>query len=105
MIVKTVHIADDCGEQENVFKLPLNRLRERTVVKLDLGKDGLTNKPDNRNPSIYRSEKTGRGPLTGDWMDNTPMMCAYKLLDFTLDSYILWAVSGQLSNVHIILYM
>ena len=35
-------------------------------------------------PKIYRSEKTGRGPLNDDWVmehikAGTPIMCAYKL--------------------------
>lgn len=100
MTIKTLHVADDRGELENVFNLPQSRLRERTVIKLDLGKDGLANKPSHRNPQLCKSEKTGRGPLTGNWQDGSPMMCAYKLLDFTLDSYILWAASGHFCNVH-----
>lgn len=35
-------------------------------------------------PKLYKSKKTGRGPLTDDWVqqavqNNTPIMCSYKL--------------------------
>lgn len=38
----------------------------------------------NEDPKLYKSEKTGRGPLTDNWVDECvqqgrPIMCAYKL--------------------------
>ena len=101
MLVRTMHIADDKGQQENVFGLSPKRLKERQVVFLDLAVDGLTGKPADRNPRLCRSEKTGRGPLMPGWLhnDDTPFMCAYKLIDCTFDSYTLWAASGHFASV------
>lgn len=104
MYVRTVHIADDKGTRDNVFGLSPSQLKERKVVYLDLAVDGLSGKPANRNPRLCRSEKTGRGPLVPGWLtkNDTPFMCAYKLLDCTFDSYMLWAASNQFSNVPIL---
>lgn len=100
MIIKTLHVANDCGQQHNVFGLSEQRLKERQVITLNLGSDGLQGEPAERNPALCSSEKTGRGPLTEGWMERGyPMMCAYKLVDFNIDSYLLWAVSGKFTNV------
>lgn len=100
-MVRTIHVADDKGQQENVFGLSPQKLKERQVVFLDLGADGTAGKPKDRNPRLFKSEKTGRGPLTAGWLqqDDTPFMCAYKLLDCTFESYLLWGASGHFSAV------
>jgi hypothetical protein len=99
MTVHTVHVANDKGAQVNVFNLSRKQLSERQVVFLDLATDGLEHvKADDRNPQRCRSEKTGRGPLLPGWQNNSsevPVMCAYKLVECTFDSYVLWAVSGH----------
>ena len=38
-------------------------------------------------PSKYSSQKTGRGPLTEDWISDPPngvIMCSYKLIKVTM---------------------
>ena len=37
--------------------------------------------PESPDPTQYKSEKTGRGPLEKGWIQKTdPIMCAYKLV-------------------------
>lgn len=102
-VVDTIHIDNDTGQQANVFNLTPAELKERRVICLDLGRDGIdAYTPGHRNPAKVRSEKTGRGPLTGNWARTDrdyPVMCAYKLLRMKLDSYLLWPASGYMCNV------
>ena len=104
MVVRTVHVEDDDGRRANVFNLPPERLSQRQVVHLDLALDGITpDKPKHRNPQLVKSEKTHRGPLRRGWVkslkgEGHPVMCAYKLIDCTFDSYLLWAASGSFAG-------
>ncbi|VDK68610.1 unnamed protein product [Litomosoides sigmodontis] len=59
---------NDAGNQENVFELTADELKNRIV----------------EDPKLYCSTKTGRGPLKEDWIEDCikhgkPIMCAYKL--------------------------
>ncbi|PAV71775.1 hypothetical protein WR25_10238 isoform A [Diploscapter pachys] len=77
---------DDAGHQENVFGLSEEELKNRIVDVMDFVKDPLSGHDYcvEEDPKLYRSEKTGRGPLNDDWVmehikAGTPIMCAYKL--------------------------
>ena len=42
-------------------------------------------------PHLFRSQKTGRGPLMDDWRTNPPdgvIMCAYKLIKVRKSSHL-----------------
>ncbi|XP_022102141.1 membrane-associated phosphatidylinositol transfer protein 1-like isoform X2 [Acanthaster planci] len=83
----------DAGHQENVFNLPTAECKSRLVEFIDMVKDPISSSDykKDEDPKIYVSKKTGRGPLTNDWitLDNdgklvpiggcTDIMCAYKL--------------------------
>ena len=87
----------DGGEQENIFNLTDSEKRDRIVDLIDVVKDneGATYKdPEQEDPTIYMSDKTGRGPLNDDWIEEysteckgksqptkngCAIMCAYKL--------------------------
>jgi len=87
----------DGGDQENVFKLNDSDIRNRVVDLIDVVKDQegtIYEDPDREDPMLYTSDKTGRGPLSSDWIEEyseacrgksqpTPegksVMCAYKL--------------------------
>ena len=67
-MVETYHLGDR-GDSENVHELDAKKLKERTVVNIDIAND-LVDTNDykkDEDPTIYKSEKTGRGPLSGDW--------------------------------------
>ncbi|XP_041431438.1 phosphatidylinositol transfer protein, beta L homeolog isoform X1 [Xenopus laevis] len=60
----------DFGEQENVHGLDCDTWKEVEVVPIDIADRSQINEGDykaNEDPAIYRSEKTGRGPLKQDW--------------------------------------
>uniref|UniRef100_A0A915ICV0 DDHD domain-containing protein n=1 Tax=Romanomermis culicivorax TaxID=13658 RepID=A0A915ICV0_ROMCU len=84
--VETVY-HNDAGDQDNVFGLKDAELKDRIVDIIDIVNDQL---PDHdysadEDPSLYHSLKTGRGPLTADWVDDCKkskekaVMCAYKV--------------------------
>ncbi|XP_072371667.1 membrane-associated phosphatidylinositol transfer protein 2 isoform X4 [Scyliorhinus torazame] len=78
----------DSGDQANVFNLSTAEKRQRMIDPIDIVKDPI---PPNEykteeDPKLYKSSKTGRGPLSDDWIDECrkkprkmPIMCAYKL--------------------------
>ncbi|KAJ1989245.1 hypothetical protein H4R33_002138 [Dimargaris cristalligena] len=81
IVYETMHVGNDRGELENALSAPANVIKKRQVVRIDLAND----KPDKyiaeEDPTKYHSEKTGRGPLKGDWMKTCePTMTCYKLV-------------------------
>ncbi|KAI4472073.1 phosphatidylinositol transfer protein [Holotrichia oblita] len=93
--IETFYFADN-GHQENVFQLTGSDLRNRIVDTIDVVKDQLygTDYIREEDPKIYRSDKSGRGPLGDTWLEDywneiqgndQPLpngkciMCAYKL--------------------------
>ncbi|XP_078277816.1 membrane-associated phosphatidylinositol transfer protein 2 isoform X4 [Rhinoraja longicauda] len=78
----------DAGDQPNVFNLSSAEKRQRMLDPIDIVKDPI---PPNEykteeDPKLYKSIKTGRGPLTDNWIEECknkpgqmPIMCAYKL--------------------------
>ncbi|XP_063066410.1 membrane-associated phosphatidylinositol transfer protein 2-like [Engraulis encrasicolus] len=78
----------DTGTKEDVFNLSNSEKRERTVDPIDIVKDVIAPHEylAEEDPRLYRSEKTLRGPLTDEWIQQLeddpsigPVMCAYKL--------------------------
>jgi hypothetical protein len=54
-----------------VHELPPEKLKYRDVVHIDIANDPVTTadyKPD-EDPTKFKSKKTGRGPLKGQWVD------------------------------------
>ncbi|XP_069713314.1 membrane-associated phosphatidylinositol transfer protein 1 isoform X1 [Phaenicophaeus curvirostris] len=74
----------DAGQQTNVFNLSSAEKRQRILDTIDIVRDPISPgeyKPE-EDPKLYRSVKTGRGPLGDDWLEAAaggPLMCAYKL--------------------------
>ncbi|THD25967.1 Phosphatidylinositol transfer protein beta [Fasciola hepatica] len=70
---------------ENAHRLSPAELKGREVVTIDIGSPEQCeagNTPED-NPTIFRSVKTGRGPLCPSWWTkgySGQMMCAYKLV-------------------------
>nr|CAD7574820.1 unnamed protein product [Timema californicum] len=80
----------DSGGQDNVFQLSPDELEERIVDVIDIVSDEVSGSDYLReeDPRLFRSVKTGRGPLSESWveqhLDNTKgceksLMCVYKL--------------------------
>jgi len=77
----TTRYLPDGGTSENVFNKPEAELKDRVVDVVDIANDPVDPakyKPE-EDPTIYVSEKTGRGKLQKDWKEtSTPIMCSYK---------------------------
>ncbi|XP_077996216.1 phosphatidylinositol transfer protein alpha isoform-like isoform X1 [Glandiceps talaboti] len=81
IVIETWH-KPDRGEQHNVHNLNDDKLAKREVINIDIAApvESRDYKED-QDPTKYKSEKTGRGPLSGDWKTTCePHMCAYKLV-------------------------
>ncbi|XP_022651080.1 protein retinal degeneration B-like isoform X1 [Varroa destructor] len=75
---------DDAGDKENVFELSGNEIRNRQIDLIDVVRDQLppADYIESEDPTIYKSEKSQRGPLDENWIDEhrgKTIMCAYKL--------------------------
>lgn len=93
--IETYYFGDN-GNQENVFQLSGQDLRNRVVDLIDVVRDQTyaAEYVREEDPKCFVSEKTGRGPLTDGWLaehwaavqgrqqpteGNRSLMCAYKL--------------------------
>ncbi|XP_053725685.1 phosphatidylinositol transfer protein beta isoform [Synchiropus splendidus] len=79
----------DLGTQENVHQLDSNEWRDVEVVHIDIADRSQVSSADyksDEDPAIFKSSKTGRGPLGPSWKrelaskTDCPKMCAYKLV-------------------------
>lgn len=79
--IESRHFNDD-GQQENVHNLTPQLLKKREVDFIDIAADKLEKKDykPEEDPSLVRSEKANRGPLTEGWKEKKPIMTCYKLV-------------------------
>jgi len=80
--IETMH-SPDRGTQDNAHELSPEKLRQRDVVTIDIANDNVLTKDykQTEDPTKLKSQKTGRGPLSGNWKESAePVMCAYKLV-------------------------
>ncbi|GFT84769.1 phosphatidylinositol transfer protein alpha isoform [Trichonephila clavipes] len=80
--IETMH-CPDAGDQANAHDLPPEKLKQREIVFIDIANDQVESRDykESEDPTKFKSEKTGRGPLVGNWQKTcTPIMCAYKLV-------------------------
>ncbi|CAG8652562.1 4189_t:CDS:2 [Cetraspora pellucida] len=83
LVTETMHIDDSRGEVENALNISQDLLEKRQVVIIDIANDSIDKKDyrEDQDPTLFHSEKTGRGPLKGDWIKTvTPVMTCYKLV-------------------------
>ena len=101
------------GELENVHKLDSQELKAREVIDIDIANDPVSpaDYKEEEDPSKFKSEKTGRGPLGKEWKTSAelPYMTCYKLyrvefkwwgLQTRVESMIMKAVKRLLQNFH-----
>ncbi|KAJ1666879.1 hypothetical protein IW140_002463 [Coemansia sp. RSA 1813] len=82
IITETMHRSDR-GDAENALNAPQDVLNQREIVYLDVSHDDEIKSAYKKeeDPKLYKSTKTGRGPLTGDWaLTCDPVMTCYKLV-------------------------
>ncbi|XP_041094657.1 phosphatidylinositol transfer protein beta isoform-like [Polyodon spathula] len=94
----------DMGTQENVHGLPQESWEEVEVIPIDIADRTQVNEYDykaDEDPALFRSEKTGRGPLGPDWKINLgshsdcPHMTAYKLVTV---HFRWWGLQGRVEK-------
>lgn len=79
--IDTLHVDKDRGDLVNVHQLDEIRLKERSVVRIDIGDVESSEMSPSENPKVCSSLKTKRGPLAEDWIRNmNPIMTCYKLV-------------------------
>lgn len=74
---------DNNGSSENCLGLNPEELVDREVDFIDIAFDELPPKyyKEEEDLTKFKSEKTGRGPLTENWRETTePVMCSYKVV-------------------------
>ncbi|KAL7634223.1 UNVERIFIED_CONTAM: hypothetical protein RMT77_015553 [Armadillidium vulgare] len=81
--IETLHLPDT-GETVNAHELNSEKLKMREIVIVDVANDPVKSsdyKAD-EDPNKFKSNKTGRGPLTGPnwWKKCDPVMTCYKLV-------------------------
>ena len=54
-----------------VHELPPEKLKNREVVRIDISNDQVATSDYKReeDPSLFKSKKTNRGPLVGNWIE------------------------------------
>ncbi|XP_063605865.1 phosphatidylinositol transfer protein alpha isoform-like isoform X2 [Penaeus indicus] len=81
--IETLHAPGD-GQMENAHELTGEKLKLREVVPIDISNDPVksTDYKADEDPTKFKSEKTGRGPLVGPewWKKCDPVMTCYKLV-------------------------
>jgi len=112
--IETYHYADR-GTTENIHQLDEKQLKKREVIIIDIAES--VSKGDHKldeDPTVYRSEKTGRGPLKNEgeskWFHSAePVMTCYKLvtcefkwfgLQTKVESFIMQTEKRLFSNFH-----
>ncbi|XP_045469294.1 phosphatidylinositol transfer protein alpha isoform isoform X2 [Harmonia axyridis] len=82
VLIETMH-ENSRGMTMNVHQLSNDKLKQREVVFVDIANDTVPSSDYKKeeDPTLFRSQKTGRGPLTGDWKNQVqPVMTCYKLV-------------------------
>jgi hypothetical protein len=78
LILETTHLPD-CGTTENALNLDSKMIKKRQVEFIDIAMDPVETYVEDEDPTKFRSQKTGRGPLEEGWQKTcSPVMCAYK---------------------------
>ncbi|KAJ2336092.1 hypothetical protein GGH91_005334, partial [Coemansia sp. RSA 2671] len=82
VVTETMHVGDR-GETENALNLDAKVLAQRIIDDIDVTNDKeIGAYKESEDPKLYKSTKTGRGPLTAeDWRKTCePCMTCYKLV-------------------------
>lgn len=67
-----------------MHELSEEQLKLRTVVKIDIANDPIPSADYKQaeDPAKFRSVKSGRGPLTGNWIERVGFFTFFYLVEF-----------------------
>ncbi|KAJ8287128.1 hypothetical protein GJAV_G00047970 [Gymnothorax javanicus] len=94
----------DMGTLENVHELDAATWKMVTVTPIDIADKDQVSSADYKeeeDPALFKSEKTGRGPLGPNWKEelanspDCPHMCAYKLVTV---KFKWWGLQSKVEN-------
>lgn len=80
--IESLHVGD-AGDQNNPHELSPEQLKQREIFYIDIANDPVApaDYKESEDPTKFKSVKTGRGPLVGDWKKTVqPIMTCYKLV-------------------------
>ncbi|KAF7721115.1 hypothetical protein EC973_005399 [Apophysomyces ossiformis] len=113
IVYETQHVNNSRGELENALNISKEDLKKREVIIIDVANDKIDPKDykEEEDPKLFRSEKTGRGPLTDpEWQKKVePVMTCYKLvyiefkwfgLQTKVESFIAKAIQNLFTKFH-----
>lgn len=92
---------DNPGTNDNALGLDEERLASRQVDLVDISNDEISPKHYKVEEDLkhWRSTKTERGPLDGDWLKaenvKPPMMCSYKLVSVSFE---VWGMQTRVED-------
>lgn len=80
IIIESLHLPDK-GDKANVHELPPEKLKIREVIMVDIASDPINSSDykTSEDPLRFTSNKTGRGPLTGNWISRVWLL-VYQVL-------------------------
>lgn len=85
---------------ENVHNLGQEDLIKREIVNIDIANDKVEPRDykEDEDPTKFKSEKTGRGPLAKDWQETQkdPIMTCYKLYGI---KFKWWGLQGRVERM------
>eukprot|EP01097_Dermamoeba_algensis_P004328 TRINITY_DN2854_c0_g1_i1.p1 TRINITY_DN2854_c0_g1~~TRINITY_DN2854_c0_g1_i1.p1 ORF type:complete len:287 (-),score=46.38 TRINITY_DN2854_c0_g1_i1:178-957(-) len=94
--ISTETCYSDRLDEENIHGLSEDLLKVREVDVIDIVNDVVepAHYKESEDPKLFSSKKTGRGPLTTDWMKTCkqPMMCIYKLVKVNFQ---VWGIQSR----------
>ncbi|XP_022064891.2 phosphatidylinositol transfer protein beta isoform-like [Acanthochromis polyacanthus] len=94
----------DMGDQNNVHGVEKSVWDKVEIVDIDIADRSCINAKDynpEQDPAIFKSVKTGRGPLGPDWKKelannpSCPHMCAYKLVTIEFQQ---WGLQNKIES-------
>lgn len=91
---------DNAGTTDNALNLDESQLTGREVDLVDIVYDEVSTKhyKIEEDLKLWRSSKTGRGPLGPNWLKNDdikPMMCSYKLVSVSFE---VWGLQTRVED-------
>jgi membrane-associated phosphatidylinositol transfer protein len=95
----TISLDDDCCSTENAHGLEGAELKRRKIDVVDIVSDAYPadKYKEEEDPKVFHSEKTGRGPLSDDWVELARQLLA-RDVDPELDALGLSSGSGKKSK-------
>ncbi|TMW68030.1 hypothetical protein Poli38472_007702 [Pythium oligandrum] len=95
--IESMHLPDS-GTTENALNMSKDELKKRQIEVLDIA-EHLPKKDikDDYDAAVYKSVKTGRGPLQKGWQQKVdPVMTCYKAVRVNFDY---WGVQGKVEKI------